>query len=84
MHEPPVPTARLIAEALGVPLAYMYCEDDKVAALLLAFHGGQGQEGGGVVGVGGEVAISASVNAKVWFKQVTICTSLSHSPDKSC
>ena len=49
MHEPPVPTARLIAEALGVPLAYMYCEDDKVAALLLAFHGGQGQEGGGVV-----------------------------------
>ena len=38
VHEPPVPTARLIAEALGVPLAYMYCEDDKVAALLLALH----------------------------------------------
>jgi transcriptional regulator with XRE-family HTH domain len=38
VHEPPVPTARLIADALGVPLAYLYCEDDKVAALLLALH----------------------------------------------
>jgi len=38
VHEPPVPTARLIANALGVPLTYLYCEDDKVAALLLALH----------------------------------------------
>lgn len=38
VHEPPVPTARLIAHALGVPLTYLYCEDDKVAALLLALH----------------------------------------------
>lgn len=38
VHEPPVPTARLIAKALGAPLAYLYCEDDKVAALLLALH----------------------------------------------
>jgi len=38
VDEPPVPTARLIASAMGVPLAYMYCEDDKVAALLLALH----------------------------------------------
>jgi len=36
IHEPPVPTARLIAKVLGVPLAYLYCEDDKMAALLLA------------------------------------------------
>lgn len=35
-HEPPVKTARLIAEVLGVPLAYLYCEDDEVAELLLA------------------------------------------------
>lgn len=34
-HEPPVKTARQIAEVLGVPLAYLYCEDDKVAELLL-------------------------------------------------
>jgi hypothetical protein len=33
-----VPTARLIANALGFPLTYLYCEDDKVAALLLALH----------------------------------------------
>jgi transcriptional regulator with XRE-family HTH domain len=38
VHEPPVPTARLIADALGVPLAYIYCEDDKLAALLLSLH----------------------------------------------
>lgn len=35
-HEPPVKTARLIADALGVPLAYLYCDDDEVAELLLA------------------------------------------------
>ncbi|MEY2860486.1 MAG: hypothetical protein RL392_944 [Pseudomonadota bacterium] len=38
VHEPPLPTARLIAHAMGAPLAYLYCEDDKVAALLLALH----------------------------------------------
>ncbi len=38
LHEPPVPTSRLIARAMGAPLAYLYCEDDKVAALLLALH----------------------------------------------
>lgn len=30
VHEPPLPTVRLIADALGVPLMYLYCEDDKV------------------------------------------------------
>ena len=38
IHEPPLPTARLIADALEVPLTYLYCEDDKVAELLLALH----------------------------------------------
>jgi transcriptional regulator with XRE-family HTH domain len=33
-HEPPVKTARLIAKALGVPLAYLYCDEEEVAALL--------------------------------------------------
>jgi len=36
--EPPLLTARLIAHALGAPLSYLYCKDDKVAALLLALH----------------------------------------------
>lgn len=36
VHEPPVATARQIAEALKVPLAYLYCDDDEVADLLLA------------------------------------------------
>lgn len=35
-HEAPVKTARQIADALGVPLAYLYCEDGDVAKLLLA------------------------------------------------
>lgn len=38
VHEPPLPTARLIAHAMGAPLSYLYCEDDKVAELLLALH----------------------------------------------
>jgi transcriptional regulator with XRE-family HTH domain len=36
VHEPPVAIARLIADALGVPLPYLYCDDYAVAALLLA------------------------------------------------
>lgn len=35
VHEPPLPTVRLIADALNVPLSYLYCEDDQVAELLL-------------------------------------------------
>lgn len=35
VHEPPLPTVRLIADVLGVPLSYLYCEDDQVAELLL-------------------------------------------------
>jgi len=38
VHEPPVATARLIAAALNVSLPYLYCEDDDVAALLLALN----------------------------------------------
>ena len=34
-HEPPVKTARLIADALNVPLAYLYCADEDIASLLL-------------------------------------------------
>ncbi len=38
VHEPAVATARLIADALGVSLPYLYCEDDEVAELLEALH----------------------------------------------
>lgn len=38
VHQPPFPTARLIANAMDVPLAYLYCEDDKVAELLLTLY----------------------------------------------
>lgn len=34
-HEAPVKTAQQIADALRVPLTYLYCEDDEVAQLLL-------------------------------------------------
>lgn len=36
MHEPPIKTARAIAEALGVPLGYLYCDDDRLASIILA------------------------------------------------
>ncbi|MDI9234741.1 helix-turn-helix domain-containing protein [Limnohabitans lacus] len=35
IHEPPVKTAQLIAVILNVPLAYLYCEDDRLADLIL-------------------------------------------------
>lgn len=38
VHEPPIATARLLANVMGVPLAYLYCEDEQVASLLLALH----------------------------------------------
>lgn len=38
VHEPPLPTGRLIADALNVPLSYLYCEDHRVALLLLKLH----------------------------------------------
>lgn len=38
VHEPPLPTVRLIADALNVPLSYLYCEDDQVALLLVTLH----------------------------------------------
>lgn len=38
VHEPPLPTVKLIADAMGVPLMYLYCEDDPVADLLLRLY----------------------------------------------
>jgi transcriptional regulator with XRE-family HTH domain len=38
VHEPPLPTVRLIADVLDVPLSYLYCENDRVALLLLGLH----------------------------------------------
>lgn len=38
VHEPPLPTIRLIADVLNVPLSYLYCEDDRIALLLLGLH----------------------------------------------
>jgi transcriptional regulator with XRE-family HTH domain len=49
VHEPPYATARLIAEALSVPVAYLYCEDDQVADLLLRIYKLAPRERGRVV-----------------------------------
>ena len=38
VHEPPLPTVRLIADTLNVPLSYLYCDDDQVADLLLGLY----------------------------------------------
>ena len=35
IHEPPVKTAREIANALEVPLGYLYCDDDRLAEIIL-------------------------------------------------
>lgn len=38
VHEPPLPTVRLIASKLNVPFAYLYCDNDLVAKLLSRLH----------------------------------------------
>lgn len=38
VHEPPLPTVKLIADVLNVPLSYLFCEDDRIALLLLGLH----------------------------------------------
>lgn len=38
VHEPPLPTVKLIASVLGVPLSYIYCDDDHVADLIVKLH----------------------------------------------
>lgn len=35
LHEPKIATAQLIANKLNIPLAYLYCESDSLAELLL-------------------------------------------------
>jgi hypothetical protein len=42
-------TARNIAKALGVPLAYLYCEENDVAELLLAMQGVKGKQRAGLI-----------------------------------
>ncbi len=39
VHEPPIATARLLAVVLGVPLAFLYCDDDDLALSLLQLAG---------------------------------------------
>ncbi|MGQ2922601.1 MAG: helix-turn-helix domain-containing protein [Hydrogenophaga sp.] len=48
-HEPQLGTARNIAKALGVPLAYLYCEENDVAELLLALQGVKGKRRAGLI-----------------------------------
>lgn len=38
VHEAAVPIAKQIASTLKVPLAYLYCEDDSTAKLLVELH----------------------------------------------
>jgi transcriptional regulator with XRE-family HTH domain len=36
VHEPPIKTAWDIAQALEVPLGYLFCDDDRLAEIILA------------------------------------------------
>lgn len=37
VHEPPFRTSQLIADALNVPLPYLYCEDEELAEVILTW-----------------------------------------------
>lgn len=39
VHEPPFATARILAAVLKVPVAYFYCEDDRLAEFLVQYQG---------------------------------------------
>lgn len=50
VHEPALPTAKRLAEALEVPLEYLFCDDDDLAALLLAWRKFSQSEREGLLG----------------------------------
>lgn len=37
VHQPALPIQQLLADALGLPLAYFYADDDELARLIAAF-----------------------------------------------
>jgi len=37
VHEPPFATAKQLAGALNVPTAYLYCEEDELAEIILNY-----------------------------------------------
>lgn len=37
VHAPPVMTAKRLADVLAVPLAYFYCDDDRLANIILGY-----------------------------------------------
>ena len=37
IHEPPAAFAQSLAKVLGVPVAYLYCDDDRLADIILAY-----------------------------------------------
>lgn len=37
-HQPDLETVKRIAKVLDVPVAYLYAEEDELAALIIAFH----------------------------------------------
>ena len=37
-HEPAIATSQLLATVLGVPVAYLYCEDDVMAEIIRRIH----------------------------------------------
>lgn len=37
VHEPPFATAKQLANALNVPTAYLYCEEDELAEIILSY-----------------------------------------------
>lgn len=37
VHEPPFPIVEKLARVLGVPVAYLYCSDDRLAEIMLIY-----------------------------------------------
>ena len=58
VHSPGEGTAKQIADTLGLPLAWFYCEDDETAYLLECFHLLEGDDRKKVINLVEKLAIS--------------------------
>ena len=59
-HEPPFATAASLADALHVPVAYFYCDDDRVADLLILCANLDDDQVGQLVALASELSASTA------------------------
>ncbi len=57
IHAPPFPIAEKLADALGVPVAFLFCPDDRLANLIVTYDGLKKRDRDAVIGYAQELSI---------------------------